>query len=149
MNKQRLLDRFLRYVQIDTTARSEAGRYPSSIGQLDLGAMVLDELRAMKLADACQDDNGIVTATIPSTVGRTVPQIAWFAHFDTSPETSGTAVKPQVIENYRGGDIVLPGDSHRMIRPAEHPDWTPCMAARSSPRMARRCSGPTTKRAWP
>jgi len=64
MDKQRLLDRFLRYVQFDTTARSAASRYPSSIGQLDLGAMLVDELRAGGIADARQDDYGIVTATL-------------------------------------------------------------------------------------
>ena len=122
MNRQRLLQRFLRYVRIDTTARSGVESYPSSPGQLELGRVLVEELRQLGLGDARQDGHGIVTATIPSNVDREVPVVALFAHLDTSPETSGAGVKPQVIENYQGGDLVLPGDSSRVIRPDEHPE---------------------------
>ncbi len=122
MNRQRLLERFLRYVQIDTTAREGADVYPSSPGQLDLGRLLVDELRRIGIVDARQDENGIVLATVPSNVPGEVPTIAWCAHLDTSPETSGANVRPQVIEHYGGGEIRLPGAPHRVIRPDENPE---------------------------
>lgn len=125
MNRQRLLDRFLRYVRIDTTAREGSDSYPSSPGQLELGRLLLAELRALGLGDAVQDEHGIVLATVPATVDHPAPAIAFCAHLDTSPETSGAGVRPQVIEDYPGGDIVLPGAPHRVIREAENPDLAP------------------------
>lgn len=122
VNRDRLLERFLRYVRIDTMARSDTDRYPSSAGQLQLGALVVDELRALGVVDAQQDANGIVTATLPPTIPNEAPTIVFLAHLDTSPETSGADVKPQVIEKYDGGDLVLPGDRSRVLRPAEDPD---------------------------
>src|SRR5689334_15558259 len=83
-----LLDRFLRYVRIDTQADERAETYPSSPGQLVLGRLLAKELRDLGLHDAAQDEHGIVLATIPSTTGRDVPTIAWIAHVDTSPETT-------------------------------------------------------------
>jgi tripeptide aminopeptidase len=119
MNRDRLLQRFLRYVQIDTTAGPEAEGYPSSPGQLELGRLLLGELQTLGLADARQDRHGIVLATIP---GRQAsPTIALCSHLDTSPETSGAGIRPQVIENYPGGDIVLPGDRSRVIRVGDNP----------------------------
>src|SRR5437868_2101326 len=102
-----LLDRFLRYVRVGTQADEKAGRYPSSPGQLELGRMLARELREIGLADAEQDEHGVVLATIPATAGVTAPAIAWIAHVDTSPETSGHGVEPVVHEDYHGGDIVL------------------------------------------
>jgi tripeptide aminopeptidase len=122
MNRQRLLDRFLRYVRIDTTARSDVDRYPSSPGQLQLGSLVVDELHDAGIPDARQDENGIILATLPPTAAGEVPPIAFCAHLDTSPETSGSGVQPQVFENYQGGDLVLPGDRRRVIRVSEHPE---------------------------
>ena len=122
MNKSRLLERFLRYVRIDTTACDEAGKYPSSDGQLELGSLLVAELQEIGLTDAAQDKHGIVTATIPATIDKTVPVIAFCSHLDTSPETSGTNVKTQVIENYTGGDVHLPGDPEKVIRVTECPD---------------------------
>jgi tripeptide aminopeptidase len=122
MNSHRLLDRFLRYVQIDTTAVADADRYPSSPGQLQLGALLVEELRQVGIADARQDENGIVLATLPPTAAHAVPQIAFCAHLDTSPETNGSGVKPRVIENYQGGDLLLPGDPSRVIRVADQPE---------------------------
>jgi len=121
MNRDQLLERFLRYVKVDTTAQDEAGRYPSSAGQLELGRLLLKELQDLGLADARQDQHGIVMATIPAT-GKCAkaPTIALCSHLDTSPETSGANVKPQVLENYDGGDIVLPGDPSRVIRVADN-----------------------------
>lgn len=117
-----LLDRFLRYVQVDTTANDAATTYPSSPGQLTLGAMLADELRAMGASDVEQDQFGLVWATIPPTVKHAAPTIALNAHLDTSPETTGKNVKPQVIANYAGGDIVLPGNPSQVIRIADNPE---------------------------
>ncbi len=132
MNRNRLLQRFLRYVQVDTMARSDADVYPSSPGQLELGRLLLGELQALGLSDARQNQHGIVLATIPASrergTGRELsplsdlPTIAFCAHLDTSPETTGAGVRPQVIENYPGGDVVLPGDRNRVIRVADDPE---------------------------
>jgi tripeptide aminopeptidase len=117
-----LLDRFCRYVQIDTQANESARTYPSSPGQLELGRLLVDELRALGLPDAAADEYGIVLATVPATVAHHAPTIAWMAHLDTSPETSGHGVKPIVHRNYGGGDLVLPGDSTKVIRVADNPE---------------------------
>jgi tripeptide aminopeptidase len=117
-----LLDRFCRYVRIATQADEKASTYPSSAGQLELGRMLAEELRALGLGDAAQDEHGIVLATIPATVTHPAPTIAWIAHVDTSPETSGQGVKPIVHANYDGKDIVLPGDPSKVLRPAENPE---------------------------
>jgi tripeptide aminopeptidase len=119
-----LLDRFCRYVQIDTRADEQATKYPSTAGQLVLGKMLVEELIALGLKDAAQDEHGIVTATIPATSKRAIPTIAWFAHMDTSPETTGTNVKPIVHRNYDGSDITLPGDPTKVLRPSEFPELT-------------------------
>jgi tripeptide aminopeptidase len=119
---QSLLERFCRYVRIDTQANEAAGTYPSSPGQLELGRLLAGELRAMRLPDVNQDEHGIVMATIPATIKRAAPTIAWIAHVDTSPETSGHGVKPIVHRDYDGGDIVLPGDPSKVLRAGEDAD---------------------------
>jgi tripeptide aminopeptidase len=117
-----LLDRFLRYVRIDTQAVEDTTAYPSSPGQLTLGKLLVGELRELGLKDAEQDGYGIIMATIPATAARGAPVIAWLAHMDTSPETTGKDVKPIVHTNYAGGDIVLPGDPTKVLRPSEFPE---------------------------
>jgi tripeptide aminopeptidase len=107
INHQRLLGRFLRYVQIDTTASESSGTYPSSPGQLVLGKLLVSELREMGLKDVEQDQHGLVWASVSPTAGHSVPVIAFNAHLDTSPETTGKNVRPHVIRNYAGGDIPL------------------------------------------
>src|SRR5207248_2047720 len=119
-----LLDRFCRYVRFDTRADEQATTYPSSPGQLVLGKMLVEELSAIGLKDAVQDEHGIVTASLPATMKRAVPTIAWLAHMDTSPETTGTNVKPIVHRNYNGSDITLPGDPTKVLRPTEFPELT-------------------------
>ena len=117
-----LLDRFCRYVQIDTQANEASTTYPSTPGQLDLGRLLTQELQAMGVRDAVQDAHGIVLATIPATQTTACPVIAWIAHVDTSPETSGQGVKPIVHRNYDGKDMVLPGDPSKVLRVADNPD---------------------------
>lgn len=120
----KLLDRFLRYVTVDTQASETSGSYPSSPGQRVLGKMLARELRELGLADAAVNEHGIVLATLPATVKQKVPAIAWIAHMDTSPESSGKAVKPIVQKNYNGDDLVLPGDTAVALRPSEFPELT-------------------------
>ena len=122
VNSERLLERFLRYVRVDTTARENQPTYPSSPGQLELGRLLRDELLALGLVDALQTPMGIVLATLPSTVSHDVPVVAWNAHVDTSPETTGAGVQPQVVRNYRGGDLPLPAAADKVIRVAENPE---------------------------
>ena len=118
-----LLNRFLDYVRIDTMADEKAGRYPSSEGQWTLGRLLVDQLRQLGLSDVRQDEHGLVFAAIPGTAPD-APTIAWCAHLDTSPETPAAGVRPQVVADYPGGDIVLPGDPSRVIRVAENPELT-------------------------
>ncbi len=122
MNRLRLLERFLRYVRIDTTAKADVESYPSSPGQLVLGKLLVEELLTLGIVDARQNRDGIVLATIPATIEAKTPTIALCAHLDTSPETSGKDIRPQVIERYAGGDIGLPGNPARVIREADNPE---------------------------
>jgi tripeptide aminopeptidase len=117
-----LLDRFLRYVQIDTQSNEASTTVPSTAKQLDLCRVLETECRELGLADVSLDSYGIVMATVPATVAGHAPTIAWLAHVDTSPETTGTGVKPVVHSPYAGGDIVLPGDPTKVIRVADNPD---------------------------
>lgn len=126
INNDRLLARFLRYVQVDTTANADSGTYPSSPGQWVLGRMLVDELRQLGLNDAHQSEYAIVTATVPASTGRQLPMIAWTAHLDTSPETAGANVRPQVWRNYQGGDLALPNRG-LIIRATDNPDLATCI----------------------
>ncbi len=119
MNK--LLDRFCRYVKVETTAVEETTKYPSSDGQFVLGKMLVGELEALGLEKVSVDKFGIVMGTIPGNV-KGAPTIAWLSHMDTSPEASGKDVKPQIIKNYNGKDIVLPKDKSRVITLADNPE---------------------------
>ncbi len=116
-----LLQRFLRYVQIDTQSDETSDTYPSTAKQLDLSRLLAAECMSLGLADVCCDEFGIVTATIPSSVDHAAPAFALFAHVDTSPEYSSTNVNPVVHENYQGGDIVLPNAEEKVIRVANNP----------------------------
>lgn len=113
-----LLDRFCRYVKVETTAVEETDKYPSSPGQLELGKLLAEELRALKVQEVSVSEHGIVMGTIPGNVPG-APTIAWLAHMDTSPEASGKDVKPQIIRDYDGQDIVLPGDISKVIKVCE------------------------------
>ncbi|OAE97361.1 peptidase T [Bradyrhizobium centrolobii] len=114
-------ERFLRYVTIDTQSDPESPTSPSTEKQKDLGRVLVTELKAMGVADAHLDDYGYVYATIPANTDKKVPVICFCSHMDTSPDCSGKDVKPQLVKNYRGGDITLAGDPTQVIRFAEHP----------------------------
>jgi tripeptide aminopeptidase len=114
-------ERFLRYVVIDTQSDPESATCPSTAKQKDLGGLLVSELQAMGLGDAHLDAHGYIYATIPANTAKKVPVICFCSHMDTSPDCAGKDVKPQIVRNYRGGDIVLPADSTQVIRAAEHP----------------------------
>ncbi|MCE9608048.1 MAG: peptidase T [Planctomycetia bacterium] len=125
MNLDRLLERFCRYVKVDTTAVPDAGCYPSSPGQLVLGRMLADELRTIGMADVEQDAFGLVWGTLPGNISAgsaPLEAIAFCAHFDTSPETTGKDVRPIVWRAYAGGDLTLPGDPTKVLRVADNPE---------------------------
>jgi tripeptide aminopeptidase len=114
-------ERLLRYVVIDTQSDPSSPTCPSTAKQKDLGRLLAAELKTMGLTDAHLDDHGYVYATIPATTDKKVPVICFCSHMDTAPDCTGKDVKPQVLKNYQGGDIVLPGAPSQVIRPAEHP----------------------------
>lgn len=114
-------ERFLRYVTIDTQSDPESPSSPSTEKQKELGRVLAAELQSMGITDAHLDDYGYVYATIPGNTDKKVPVICFCSHMDTSPDVTGKEVKPQMVKNYRGGDITLPGDTSQVIRFAEHP----------------------------
>ncbi|MEZ5764846.1 MAG: peptidase T [Xanthobacteraceae bacterium] len=116
-----VLDRFLRYVIIDTQSDPASPTCPSTEKQKNLGRLLAQELKDMGLADAHLDAHGYVYATIPATTDKRVPVICFCSHMDTSPDCTGKDVKPQIVRNYAGGDIVLPADKTQIIRVSEHP----------------------------
>ena len=116
-----VLDRFLRYVKVDTQSDENSDSYPSTQKQFDLCRMLVDECRELGLDDVSMSEFGVVTATVPANVDHDAPAIALIAHVDTSPEFSGSDVKPVLHENYDGSDIVLPGDPSRVVRVSENP----------------------------
>jgi len=120
--RDQVLERFLRYVQIDTQSREDSDTYPSTPKQFDLLRPLVEELRAIGLADATLDEWGYVMATIPATSARSdVPVIGLIAHVDTSPEMPGAGVRPIVHRGYRGQDLVLPDDPTAVLRLADNP----------------------------
>jgi len=115
-------DRFLRYVVIDTQSDAKSPTQPSTEKQKDLGRLLVEELHEIGISDAHLDEHGYVYATIPANTHKNnVPVICFCAHMDTAPDFSGTGVKPQIVRNYQGGDIRLPGDPSQIIRVADHP----------------------------
>lgn len=104
-----IVDRFKKYVKINTQADESSETCPSSKGQLELGRVVLEDMKEIGLEDLVQDENGYVYGTLKSNIDREVPTIGFVAHFDTSPDMSGEGVKPQQFL-YEGGDIRLNDD---------------------------------------
>ncbi|CAN5374943.1 peptidase T [soil metagenome] len=120
--KHTVLDRFLRYVKIDTQSDPQSPSCPSTEKQKNLGKILVEELLAIGISDAAMDEFGYVYATIPATTSKKVPVICFCSHIDTSPDCSGKDVKPQIHKNYQGNDLVLPGDLKQVIRFADHSD---------------------------
>lgn len=115
-------ERFMRYVQIDTQSDPASTTFPSTSKQFDLSKLLVQELLALGVQDVELDENGYVYATIPSNTDKDVPVICFCSHVDTSPDCSGTGVKPLLHANYQGQDLVLPDDPQVVIKYSEHPD---------------------------
>ena len=118
---EKILDRFLRYVAVDTKADPESETQPSAARELDLLKMLRDELVAMGV-EATLDEYGYVMASIPSNCDKDIPAVGFIAHADTAPDAPGNDVKPQIIENYDGGDIQLKGVPGLSLKPSEFPE---------------------------
>lgn len=117
-----VLERFLRYVKIDTQSANHSATYPSTLKQLDLSRLLVDELHELNLEDVRLDEYGYVTATLPANISQPTPTIGFIAHVDTSPAASGKDVKPRLVENYDGNDIVLNDEQSIILSPKESPD---------------------------
>ena len=116
-----VLDKFLRYVVIDTQSKEDAESYPSTSKQYDLLNLLVKELKELGVKQVGIDEHGYVLASLPANITTPCPAIGFVAHVDTSPEVSGANVKPQIIKEYKGGDISLPGDPTVMIQASENP----------------------------
>ena len=126
---EKLLDKFLRYVSVETTSDENSESQPSTAKQLNLLKMLRDELQAMGI-QADLDEYGYVMATIPSNTDRDIPAIGFIAHVDTAPDASGANIKPQIIPNYDGDDIVLNKERTSFCALRNFPKWRNTKARR-------------------
>ncbi len=115
------LERFLRYVKIDTQSAMDAESYPSTSKQLDLARLLVEELTALGMDEVKLDQYGYVTATLPANIETSAPVVGFLAHMDTSPAASGANVKPRLVENYDGQDIVLNAEKNILLSPRDFP----------------------------
>ena len=122
MNMQHLLDRFIKYVKIDTQSDPDNADFPSTEKQWNLAKLLADELREIGMQDVSLDDNCYIMATLPSNVAHEVPTIGFIAHMDTSPDYSGTNVNPQIHKNYDGGELVLNEAKNMVLSPSYFED---------------------------
>ncbi len=119
---QSVVDRFIRYVKIDTQSARKSDTYPSSSKQLNLARLLVKELKELGLADAGVDEYGYVTATLPANTDRKgLPVVGFLAHMDTSPDLSGENVNPRILEKYNGGTIVLNQEKDILMSPDDFP----------------------------
>lgn len=117
-----LINRFLRYVRIDTQSAEEAGTTPSTPGQMEFVKMLREELQAMMLEEITLDEHGYLFATLPANTTRTVPTVGFIAHVDTSPDVTGKDVNPRIVEDYDGTDIVLSAEERVVLSTEEFPE---------------------------
>ncbi|MDZ4713747.1 MAG: peptidase T [bacterium] len=115
------VERFLKYVKIDTQSDHESLTHPTTEKQKDLGKVLVDELKGMGIKDAMLDEFGVIYATVPSNTNKLVPVLCFCSHMDTSPDVTGKDVNPVIHEKYSGGDIILPKDKTQIIKFSEHP----------------------------
>src|SRR5512146_3216949 len=129
------VDRFLRYVRIDTQSQEDQSTTPSTAKQWNLANLLVSELRELGVEDVRTTEHCMVYATIPATapIATGIPTIGFIAHVDTSPAVSGADVHPVVHKNYRGGDIVLPKDPSQVITVAQHPLLAVLLRANTTP----------------
>lgn len=120
--KETLINRLVKYVKIDTQSNDENTITPTTPGQLELGRLLVEELKSIGLADAKMDENGYVMATLPATTDKAIPVIGFLAHVDTAMDLTGKNVNPQRFDNYDGGDIVLNPEQNIVLSPNEFPE---------------------------
>lgn len=120
--KEKLIERFTGYVTIDTESDPESKSTPSTEKQWDLANKLVDELKRIGMTEVTIDEHAYIMATLPSNVDKDVPVIGFVSHFDTSPDFSGANVRPQIVENYDGGDIVLDSENNIVLSPSEFED---------------------------
>jgi len=119
----RMLERFTRYVQVDTQSNGDSDTCPSTTGQLELARMLADELKAIGMSDVSMDENGYVMATLPANTDKdAVPTIGFLAHLDTATDFTGAGVKPRIVTGYDGQDIVLDAGSRIVLSPRDFPE---------------------------
>ncbi len=119
---QHIIDRFISYVTIDTESDANSPTTPSTKKQLDLANLLVKELKAIGMTEVTIDQNGYVMGTLPSNVDHEVPTIGFVSHYDTSPDFTGKDVKPQIVNNYDGGDIVLNKEQNIVLSPGYFKD---------------------------
>ncbi len=119
---QHIIDRFISYVTIDTESDANSPTTPSTKKQLVLAKLLVKELKAIGMKEVTIDKNGYVMATLPSNVNHDVPTIGFVSHYDTTPDFTGKDVKPQIINNYDGGDIVLNAKENIVLSPSYFSD---------------------------
>jgi len=122
MMKKEVIDRLIRYVQIDTQSDETSNTCPSTPGQLTLGRLLVDELKEIGMEDVTMDENGYVMATLPANSDKDIPTIGFLAHVDTATDFTGAGVKPQIVEDYDGGDIVLNSNQNVVLSPRDFPE---------------------------
>jgi tripeptide aminopeptidase len=122
IQKQHLIDRFIRYVTVDTESDPESKTTPSTKKQWNLANALVEELKQIGLQEVTIDENAYIMATLPSNVSHDVPVIGFVSHFDTTPDFTGANVKPQIIENYDGKDIVLNKEEDIILSPSDFDD---------------------------
>jgi tripeptide aminopeptidase len=121
-DKEKLIDRFLGYVKVDTESDPNSESTPSSEKQWNLARALAKELEDIGMEEVTLDKNAYVMATLPSNIDKEVPVIGFISHFDTSPDFTGANVKPQLVENYDGGDIVLNAADKIVLSPKDFDD---------------------------
>ena len=114
-----LVERFLKYVQIDTDSNPESNVCPSSEIQWDLAKVIIEDLKALGMEDITLDENCYIMATLPANCDEDIPAIGFIAHMDTAPSYNGRGVKPRIVENYNGEDIVLNADENVILSPKD------------------------------
>lgn len=117
IEKQHIIDRFVSYITVDTQSDPNSETTPSTAKQWDLANALVKELKEIGMQDVTIDENAYIMATLPSNIDHDVPVIGFIAHFDTSPDYTGTNVKPQIIENYDGKDIILNAEEDIVLSP--------------------------------
>ena len=119
-----LLERFLKYVSIHTTSDENTGLVPSTPQQMEFAKILAEELKAMGMQDVSLDKKGYLMATLPSNIDKDVPTVGFISHLDTSPDMSGKNVKPRIVENYDGNDIILNEKENIVLSPKQFPELT-------------------------